>query len=110
MPEVWTNFYNMGFENVPNWTENIFPALFITVASWSIMAARSGLPLLLRPLVASATTKLLKNLKIFSIPVRLQCRIGIFSCHLSQNHTKYPRNLVFSVTMCTFANIKQIRL
>ena len=157
MPEVWTNFYNMGFENVPNWTENIFPALFITiacgaisgfhatqsplmarclksekmgrpifygsmitegvvaliwatVASWSIMAAQYGLPLLLRPLVASATTKLLKNLKIFSIPVRLQCRIGIFSCHLSQNHTKYPRNLFFSVTMCTFANIKQIRL
>ena len=36
MPEVWTNFYNMGFENVPNWTENIFPALFITIACGAI--------------------------------------------------------------------------
>ena len=36
VPEVWTNFYNMGFENVPNWTENIFPALFITIACGAI--------------------------------------------------------------------------
>lgn len=36
VPEVWTNFYNMGFENVPNWTESIFPALFITIACGAI--------------------------------------------------------------------------
>ena len=37
IPEVWTNFYNMGAATEPDkWTDNIFPALFITVACGAI--------------------------------------------------------------------------
>ncbi len=37
LPEVWTNFYNMGAEAQPEkWTDAIFPALFITVACGAI--------------------------------------------------------------------------
>ena len=37
LPEVWTNFYNMGAEAQPNtWTSPIFPALFITIACGAI--------------------------------------------------------------------------
>ena len=37
VPEVWTHLYNMGFEAQPEkWTENIFPALFITIACGAI--------------------------------------------------------------------------
>ncbi|MBQ7511506.1 MAG: carbon starvation protein A [Prevotella sp.] len=37
LPEVWTNFYNMGAEAQPEkWTDNIFPALFITIACGAI--------------------------------------------------------------------------
>ena len=37
LPEVWTNFYNMGAATEPGkWTDNIFPALFITVACGAI--------------------------------------------------------------------------
>ena len=37
LPEVWTNFYNMGAEAQPEkWTDSIFPALFITIACGAI--------------------------------------------------------------------------
>ena len=37
LPEVWTNFYNMGAKAQPNtWTSPIFPALFITIACGAI--------------------------------------------------------------------------
>jgi len=37
LPELWTNFYNMGAEAQPEkWTDAIFPALFITVACGAI--------------------------------------------------------------------------
>jgi carbon starvation protein CstA len=37
LPEVWTDFYNMGAATEPGkWTDNIFPALFITVACGAI--------------------------------------------------------------------------
>ena len=37
LPELWTNFYNMGKEAQPvKWTDAIFPALFITIACGAI--------------------------------------------------------------------------
>ena len=37
LPEVWTDFYNMGAATEPGkWTDSIFPALFITVACGAI--------------------------------------------------------------------------
>ena len=37
VPELWTNFYNMGAVTEPDtWKDNIFPALFITVACGAI--------------------------------------------------------------------------
>ena len=37
LPELWTNFYNMGEEAQPEkWTDAIFPALFITIACGAI--------------------------------------------------------------------------
>ena len=37
VPELWTNFYNMGAEAHPEtWTDAIFPALFITIACGAI--------------------------------------------------------------------------
>ena len=37
LPELWTNFYNMGVVTEPDtWTDNIFPALFITIACGAI--------------------------------------------------------------------------
>ena len=37
LPELWTNFYNMGAEAQPEkWTDSIFPALFITIACGAI--------------------------------------------------------------------------
>ena len=37
IPEIWTNFYNMGAATEPDkWTDSIFPALFITVACGAI--------------------------------------------------------------------------
>ncbi|MBR3413559.1 MAG: carbon starvation protein A [Bacteroidales bacterium] len=37
IPELWTNFYNMGAAAEPEkWTDNIFPALFITIACGAI--------------------------------------------------------------------------
>ena len=37
LPEMWTNFYNMGKEAQPEkWTDAIFPALFITIACGAI--------------------------------------------------------------------------
>jgi carbon starvation protein CstA len=37
IPEIWTNFYNMGAATEPDkWTDAIFPALFITVACGAI--------------------------------------------------------------------------
>ena len=37
VPELWTNFYNMGAAAEPDkWTDNIFPALFITIACGAI--------------------------------------------------------------------------
>lgn len=37
LPELWTNFYNMGAEAQPEkWTDAIFPALFITIACGAI--------------------------------------------------------------------------
>ena len=37
VPELWTNFYNMGAITEPDtWKDNIFPALFITVACGAI--------------------------------------------------------------------------
>ena len=37
VPEVWTNFYNMGAATEPEtWKDNIFPALFITIACGAI--------------------------------------------------------------------------
>jgi carbon starvation protein CstA len=37
IPEVWTHAYNMGAATEPDkWTDNIFPALFITVACGAI--------------------------------------------------------------------------
>ena len=37
VPELWTNFYNMGAATEPGkWTDNIFPALFITIACGAI--------------------------------------------------------------------------
>ena len=37
LPELWTNCYNMGAATEPDkWTDNIFPALFITIACGAI--------------------------------------------------------------------------
>ena len=36
LPELWTNFENMGFAASEKWTDNIFPALFITIACGAI--------------------------------------------------------------------------
>ena len=37
VPELWTHFYNMGAAADPDkWTDNIFPALFITIACGAI--------------------------------------------------------------------------
>jgi carbon starvation protein CstA len=36
LPELWTNFENMGFKASANWSDNIFPALFITIACGAI--------------------------------------------------------------------------
>ena len=37
LPELWTNCYNMGAATEPGkWTDNIFPALFITIACGAI--------------------------------------------------------------------------
>jgi carbon starvation protein CstA len=37
LPEVWTHFYNMGAATEPDtWKDNIFPALFITIACGAI--------------------------------------------------------------------------
>ncbi len=37
VPELWTNFYNMGKATEPDtWTDAIFPALFITIACGAI--------------------------------------------------------------------------
>ena len=37
VPELWTNFYNMGAATEPDkWTDSIFPALFITIACGAI--------------------------------------------------------------------------
>ncbi len=37
VPELWTNFYNMGAATEPDkWTDKIFPALFITIACGAI--------------------------------------------------------------------------
>ena len=37
LPELWTNFYNMGLATEPDkWTDAIFPALFITIACGAI--------------------------------------------------------------------------
>ena len=37
VPELWTNFYNMGAATEPDtWKDNIFPALFITIACGAI--------------------------------------------------------------------------
>jgi carbon starvation protein CstA len=36
LPELWTNMENMGFSADASWTDNIFPALFITVACGAI--------------------------------------------------------------------------
>ena len=37
IPEIWTNFYNMGAATEPEtWKDNIFPALFITIACGAI--------------------------------------------------------------------------
>ena len=37
IPELWTNFYNMGAEAQPEkWTDQIFPCLFITIACGAI--------------------------------------------------------------------------
>ena len=37
VPEIWTNFYNMGAATEPEtWKDNIFPALFITIACGAI--------------------------------------------------------------------------
>ena len=36
LPELWTNFENMGFGADASWTDNIFPALFITIACGAI--------------------------------------------------------------------------
>ena len=37
VPELWTNFYNMGAATEPDkWTDQIFPALFITIACGAI--------------------------------------------------------------------------
>ena len=36
LPELWTHFENMGFAASDKWTDNIFPALFITIACGAI--------------------------------------------------------------------------
>ena len=37
IPELWTNFYNMGAATEPDkWTDQIFPCLFITIACGAI--------------------------------------------------------------------------
>lgn len=36
LPELWTNFENMGFASDANWTDQIFPCLFITIACGAI--------------------------------------------------------------------------
>ena len=37
LPELWTHYYNMGAATEPDrWTDNIFPALFITIACGAI--------------------------------------------------------------------------
>ena len=36
LPELWTNFENMGFASDANWTDQICPCLFITIACGAI--------------------------------------------------------------------------
>ena len=36
LPELWTNFGNMGFDADSSWTDSIFPALFNTIACGAI--------------------------------------------------------------------------
>lgn len=36
IPEIWTNFENMGFLADESWTDQIFPCLFITIACGAI--------------------------------------------------------------------------
>ncbi len=36
LPELWTNFENMGFQASEKWTDQIFPCLFITIACGAI--------------------------------------------------------------------------
>ena len=36
LPELWTNFENMGFAATEKWTDQIFPCLFITIACGAI--------------------------------------------------------------------------
>lgn len=36
LPELWTNFENMGFNASEKWTDQLFPCLFITIACGAI--------------------------------------------------------------------------
>ena len=54
LPELWTHCYNMGAATEPDkWTDNIFPALFITVACGAI----SGFHATQSPLMARCVKK-----------------------------------------------------
>ena len=62
LPELWTNFYNMGKEAQPEkWTDAIFPALFITIACGAI----SGFHATQSPLMARCVKSEKMGLPIF---------------------------------------------
>ena len=62
LPELWTNFYNMGKEAQPEkWTDAIFPALFITIACGAI----SGFHATQSPLMARCLKHEKKGRPIF---------------------------------------------
>ena len=62
VPELWTHFYNMGRATEPDvWTDDIFPALFITIACGAI----SGFHATQSPLMARCVDSEYKGRPIF---------------------------------------------
>ncbi len=61
LPEIWNGLGNMGMKNDPNWTDSIFPGLFITIACGAI----SGFHATQSPLMARCMTNEKQGRPIF---------------------------------------------
>ncbi len=61
MPEIWDGLGNMGMKNDPDWTDPIFPCLFITIACGAI----SGFHATQSPLMARCMTNEKQGRPIF---------------------------------------------